>query len=383
MNTVSPRWLPLSVNVLGAAVVGYSLVRTDALPAWAFSVSLVAVAAWPLWAVVYALGLRRLSLAFTVIAALAGGLAAAPSRGLAMVPAVVALLAVLGRIELPLGFGVGLGLTTVAVLAIGALAIATPMLALLAMLAGILLAALAGLSRRQFRMAEAQSARLRDQELQMSQERARLDLLDQRQAVARDIHDVLAHSLGGLVIQLDAVDAVLETGDVHAAQERVAQARGLAAEGLSEARRAVAALRHPDTVEAQALSPEQLSLSFDDLLAAHRSLGGVADFEVRGHPQALGPAASSALQRALQEALSNARKHAQNEPVQIRLEWDDDRVRLTVSNPLADGAHPVLAASGGRHGLDGMRERFSALGGLATAGVEGENFTVVAEATTR
>lgn len=382
MNTVRTSWLPFSVNLLGAAVVGYSLVRTDGLPGWVFGVALVAVAAWALRALTNALAAPKASLALSVLAALTGGLVAAPTSGLAMVPAAVALLAVLGRSELPLLLGLGLGLITAAALAIGAAVFDTPVLALIAMLAGIVLAALAGLSRRQFRVAESRSAQLRERELEMQQERARAELLDQRQAIARDIHDVLAHSLGGLVVQLDAVDALLDAGEVGAAQQRVTQARHLAAQGLGEARRAVAALRDPLAAEAPALSTEQLAVSFDDLLAAHQSLGGVADFDVSGQPEALPAAVSSALQRALQEALSNARKHAPSEPVRIRCEWHDGRVRLTVSNPLASGVHPVLASSGGRRGLDGMRERFAALGGTATASVEGERFTVVAEVAT-
>jgi signal transduction histidine kinase len=103
-----------------------------------------------------------------------------------------------------------------------------------------------------------------------------------------------------------------------------------------------------------------------------------------GTPRALDADQSAAFERALQEALSNARKHAPGEPVQALLAWSDDAVRLTVSNQLGDGPGPepgTLARSGGRHGLEGMRERFAALpaGGRVTAGVDGGRFIVTAE----
>ncbi|MFP3381472.1 hypothetical protein SB767_34700, partial [Bacillus sp. SIMBA_069] len=68
-----------------------------------------------------------------------------------------------------------------------------------------------------------------------------------------------------------------------------------------------------------------------------------------------------ALQRAMQEALSNARKHAPSASVEAALDWQTDGVLLTVSNALDDAAHPLLSRTGGGHGIDGMRERVSAL----------------------
>ncbi len=77
------------------------------------------------------------------------------------------------------------------------------------------------------------------------------------------------------------------------------------------------------------------------------------------------------------------RKHAWGQPVLVRLDWQNDRVQLTVSNPLDQEHSPPAAAraaaeAGGGHGLDGMRERFGALpaGGSASAGVEGGLFVV-------
>ena len=359
-------------------------------PTWVLVLALVSVGAWILRGLAGALGWSAVDLGLCTVAALAGGLVAAPTNGLAVIPAAVAVMSVLARTDRSVLLGFGLALITIVLVAVGAVPFGVPVLAVLSMIGGVVLATFAGLSRRQFRLSERQAALLRERELAVREEKARVELLAQRQEVARDIHDVLAHSLGGLVIQLDAVEALLETGDTGAALQRVTDARRLAADGLGEARRAVAALRDPNSGEAGAeaaaepetIAPADFAAALDDLLAAHRSLGGVADLTVTGHPSPLDRASASAVQRALQEALSNVRKHAPGEPVRAELDWENDRMRLTVSNPLSDGAHPELASTGGHHGLEGMRERFAALprGGVATAGIVGDRFTVVAEA---
>ncbi|MFF1878175.1 sensor histidine kinase [Leifsonia sp. NPDC058230] len=405
MNTSTPpSWLGFVLSAIGGAAIGFALFKDDwsTRPTWVLVLAVISVSAWILRGLAGALGWRSLDLGLSVVAALAGGLVAAPTNGLAVVPAAIAVMVVVSRVDRSVLLGFGLALITIVLIAVGAVPFGSEVPAVLAMIGGVVLAVFAGLSRRQFRQSELQAVLLRERELAMREETARAELLGQRQAVARDIHDVLAHSLGGLVIQLDAVEALLEAGDADAARQRVTDARRLAADGLGEARRAVAALRDPApaatgadpagpgpahpadgrTAESEPIAPAAFAATLDDLLAAHRSLGGVVDLTVTGRPSPLDPASASAVQRALQEALSNVRKHAPGEPVRAALDWTDGRVRLTVSNPLGDGAHPELAGSGGRHGLEGMRERFAALphGGAATAGVVGDRFTVVAEA---
>jgi signal transduction histidine kinase len=89
----------------------------------------------------------------------------------------------------------------------------------------------------------------------------------------------------------------------------------------------------------------------------------------------------------LQEALSNARKHAPGQAARVGLDWKDDRVILTVSNPVdsesrgdASSGQAALAGTGGGHGLAGMQERFEALpfGGSADARLEGDRFVLTA-----
>lgn len=378
-----PGLLALVLNLLGAVAVGWSLLRTHAgdRPVWVLVIALLAVAAWAVRAVLSFAGRRRAALALSLVAAAAGASVAPATDGLAIVPAAVAVLYLIADPGWPAQLGGAVASGCAAVAAIGAVAFGSPVPAVLGEMAGIVLAAFAGLSRRQFRTTEAQAALLRERDLAMREEAARV-------AIARDLHDVLAHSLGGLVIQLDAVDALLEAGDAGSARDRVVLARGLAADGLAEARRAVAALRDPDRPPADAVvAPAEFRASLDVLVTAHRTLGGRAGLHVSGEPRPLTAVQATAVQRALQEALSNARKHAPGAPVDAGLDWQTGRVQLTVSSPLAGPPAPLsggaaLATSGGGHGLQGMRERFEALplGGAVTATVHDGRFTVTAEA---
>lgn len=155
----------------------------------------------------------------------------------------------------------------------------------------------------------------------------RADVLDERTRIAREIHDVLAHSLGGLGIQIQAARAVLtDSGDVDKALDLLATARRLASDGLTESRRALHALRS----DALTLDDELRHLA-DKHGGLHRA---TVAFGVEGTPRALPAAASPALLRVAQEAMVNAAKHAPHQPVDLRLEYAQDRVRLTVSNPL-------------------------------------------------
>lgn len=395
-SSVWPGWLSFTLNALGAALVGVSIVGSHSAdrPVWVLVVGLVAVVAWAARSACAQLGAGRVALVLTLLSAAAGAVTTPATGGVAVVPVVVSILVLLGDPARPLAWGLGTAAGSAALIVAVAVPFDTSVVAVLGELAGVVLALFAGLSRRQFRRSEQQAALLRDREAAMREEAARV-------ALARDLHDVLAHSLGGLVVQLEAADALLEAGDADAARHRVVDARGLAVEGLAEARRAVAALRRPASPAASGVvGPDDFAGAVDHLLAAHRTLGGAVALTSGGVPRALDADHASALQRALQEALSNARKHAPGQPVGVGIDWQDDRVTLRIANPLpaagtTAGAHAgatagtaghpsaarSLAATGGGYGLAGMRERFAALRppGAATAGVVGDRFVVTAE----
>jgi signal transduction histidine kinase len=186
--------------------------------------------------------------------------------------------------------------------------------------------------------------------------------LAERGRIAREVHDVLAHSLSGLAIQLEAADALLSaggSGDIDAAHTMVVRSRRLARDGLAEVRRAVAALRED-------VKPPQESLAA--LVADYGAdTGWPASFEVVGGPvPALAVETTQALQRVAQEALTNARKHAPGAAVDVRLAVGADAITLTVENDAPTVPAP-LADSGGGWGLVGLRERVGLLGGALAA----------------
>ncbi len=220
-----------------------------------------------------------------------------------------------------------------------------------------------------------QSAALLAKADQLREEEAKVAALDERARIAREIHDVLAHSLGALGLQLQAAQAVLTTQhDEARAVELLTQARRLATDGLNETRQAVHALRG---------ETRPLTDGLAELSAEHqRRHGARVTFEVSGEPRPLPPDAGLALTRTAQEALVNTAKHAPHQPVDIRLDYAGAHTSLAVTNQLgkdADGDHgPELVTVDGGYGLAGMRERILLAGGTLTAGRNGSGWTVVA-----
>lgn len=377
----TPNWLSRSLNLLGVVVVAYYLAR-DSLHAVPLVVSVAAAASLLAWGAAALLpGRYRTTLTVLFGTMVVGGsIAAVPTNGLAIVPVAVAVLRLFADLRRPTWHGALGGLSAAACLAVAALIFPIALLGFVAMEGGVLVAALAGISRRQFRAADAQSRALLEERLAIREEQARGAALAERQHVARDIHDVLAHSLGGLVIQLDAVEALLEAGEAEAAFTRVREARALAASGLSEARRAVDALR--DDRPGEPVDGASIVRPLRDLVEAHRALGGRIDFTRSGAEWPLSADEAQALVRAVQESLTNARKHAQGQPVAAALEWAPHAVTLRVSNPLARPVDPGSAdqPAGGRHGLEGMVERFAAIrSGSVTAGERDGAFVVTGQ----
>lgn len=184
--------------------------------------------------------------------------------------------------------------------------------------------------------------------------------LAERARVARELHDVLAHSLSGLAIQLEAARKLLQRDGVGSElQDVVDRAAALAKGGLTDARRAVDALRGGDMASVEHL-PELVSHYRDDL-------GLPVCLAVRGDPRPLTTGASLALYRAAGEALTNVVRHAPGSLASVTVTWRPGEVRLVVDNEMVDGAVP-LAAPGPRWGLAGIGERVALVGGRSSAG---------------
>ncbi|HUA41256.1 MAG TPA: histidine kinase [Streptosporangiaceae bacterium] len=242
--------------------------------------------------------------------------------------------------------------------------------------ATLLGALLIGQNSRAYQLRAQQAAELLAKSEQLRQEQAWTAALDERTRIAREVHDVLAHSLGALGLQIEVARAVLtDSGEVSRAVELLDQARRMASEGLGETRRAVHALRGE-------ISPLPEGLA--ELSANHqRQHGTPVRFEVSGEPRPLPPDAGLAITRAAQEALVNTAKHAPYQPVDMQLDYTGPGTRLVVTNHLAAGnadsnGSPAIATVDGGYGLAGMRERLLLLDGALSAGQQGSDWIVEA-----
>lgn len=326
----------------------------------------VAALAWVAWLPPGKVG-NRAVVAVLAAGIVGGGLAAvvSPDTSALTLPAVVAVLA---GSSLPLleAFGVaGCGLVT---LGAASLAVTGSGFSILGGCLAVAGGLAAGLWRGQYRLRAEQAELLAAQTQRAQAEHVRAQVLDERTRIAREIHDILAHTLGGLLVQLDAADAVLDDGrDMERGRGLVQGARRLAVAGLQETRQAVTALR-TDPVAV----PEALAALADGNGRVHQRVDGI--------PRPLGADASLALYRTAQEALTNARKHAPDAPVEMVLSFEEETAVLVVTNPAPSGSGggdpSGLAATGGGFGLSGLKERAELAGGTLYAGPSEDGWKV-------
>jgi signal transduction histidine kinase len=222
--------------------------------------------------------------------------------------------------------------------------------------------ALAGYVLRLDADARGNALRLLAQERVARAAEAESAALAERARIAREIHDVLAHSLSAQLVHLEAARLLIEGGaDRDKILERVVAARGMAREGLAETRQALSALRGE-------MSP------LEDFLSELVAVTDGADVTVSGERRPLPAEASQAVRRVAQEALTNVRKHAPGAKVHIRLEYAEHQVTLDIRD--SGGSPGELTGVGAGYGLLGMRERAELLGGSLEAGAGEEGFVV-------
>ncbi len=190
-------------------------------------------------------------------------------------------------------------------------------------------------------------------------------IIQERNRMAREIHDSLGHYLTVVNVQIGAAQAVMEKHPEKAISA-LQKAQKLTQEGLAEVRQSVSALR--DTAEERPLR-EQLA----DLAAETEATGLPTHLQVWGEPRPLDSQTTRTLYRAAQEALTNARKHSAASQITLTLDYINlQEVRLVVQDNGRGSANPT-----GGYGLLGLRERVQLLGGrveITTA--EGQGFIV-------
>jgi signal transduction histidine kinase len=237
----------------------------------------------------------------------------------------------------------------------------------LAYVLGFAAALLAATNAQQSAVRAEQAELLLAQSQRSHEEQLRAARLEESTRIARDIHDVLAHALAGLTIQLEATRVLIEQGvDRDELLQRVDRAHELARQGLRETRRAVGALRG-----------DQVSVPAG-LEALVGEFGDQAALSFDGDPERLeGPSADTVL-RVVQEALTNVRKHAPGATVSVVVKAPVSGEVVVVVDDSA-GSRPetnALASTGGGYGITGMRERAQALGGTLTAGASDHGWRV-------
>jgi signal transduction histidine kinase len=194
---------------------------------------------------------------------------------------------------------------------------------------------------------------------------ARAATLAERQRVAREMHDVLAHSLSGLVLNLEGAMLLAYEGGLDSRiSDAIDRAHRLARTGLEEARRAIGMLRD------DALPGPQLLSSLAAEFAA--DTGVACRVTVTGEERDLGTDGRLTLYRVAQEALTNIRKHARPSRVEIRLGYESSGTRLAIE----DVGEPSVPGLGIGYELTGMRERAELLGGTLAAGPTESGFLV-------
>ncbi|MEU7403240.1 histidine kinase [Streptomyces sp. NPDC044948] len=223
--------------------------------------------------------------------------------------------------------------------------------------------ALAGYVLRLDAEARGSSQRLLAQERAARAAEAESAALAERARIAREIHDVLAHSLSAQLVHLEAARLLIERdADRQQILDRVVAARGMARDGLAETRQALSALRGE-------LTPLE-----DFLGQLVDTAEGGAEITITGDRRPLPAEASQAVRRVAQEALTNARRHAPGARVRVRLEYNVHQVILDVRD--SGGPPDETTGTGAGYGLLGMRERAELLGGSLRAGPGEEGFVV-------
>jgi signal transduction histidine kinase len=217
-----------------------------------------------------------------------------------------------------------------------------------------------------------QASALADRADRLERERvaqARAAVAAERGRMARELHDVVAHSLSVIVVQAQAAERVLD-GEQPSAREALASIDSTGRQALVEMRRLVGILRDDREL---ALAPQPGLGQLSVLLEQVREAGLPVALAVEGEPRPLAPGVDLSAYRIVQEALTNALKHAGPARAWVAVRYRAADVELEVT----DDGHGPLDGHGGGHGLLGMRERVALYGGVLESGARnGRGFRV-------
>jgi signal transduction histidine kinase len=196
---------------------------------------------------------------------------------------------------------------------------------------------------------------------------------EERASIARELHDIVAHSVSVMLVGVRGARDVLRSAP-ETAEETLARVERSGEQSLAELRRILALLREPQqTAESR---PQPSLAELDELVASYRDAGLPVRLEVIGEPLRLPGGVELSVYRIVQEALTNTLKHADPSNVTVTLAFRDARLELEVVD---DGTPTTPGSATTGQGIIGMRERVALLGGeLQTGPREGGGFRVVA-----
>jgi signal transduction histidine kinase len=196
---------------------------------------------------------------------------------------------------------------------------------------------------------------------------------EERRRIAREMHDVVAHSVSVMVVQAGGARRILER-DPRRAVEAAAHIEDVGRAALTEMRRLLGVLHHGE--EEAGRAPQPTLRELDALVARSRAAGLPVTLEVTGDPRPLPPGKDLAAYRVIQEALTNAIKHAGAAPTSVTVRWEPSHLQLHIVDR---GATAMNGTNGSGHGLVGMEERMRLYDGSLRAGpVAGGGFEVTA-----
>lgn len=203
----------------------------------------------------------------------------------------------------------------------------------------------------------------------------RLAVAEERNRIARDLHDSAAHAINVILVQAGAA-RLLQDKDPGAVSTALFTIEDVARETIADIDQLIHRLRTTDEY-AQTAGTVELPTglaSLPTLLERHHAAGMILDMTVDGSPRPLPPAPDQAAYRILQESLTNAARHGTG-PVQVKLAYGQRQLDMTISNPTSSDTNGAGTVG---YGILGMRERAALLGGSLHAGARNGRFHITA-----
>jgi signal transduction histidine kinase len=292
----------------------------------------------------------------------------APQGGEVLFPSLIVLYTVAAHEDLPralVGFVVGLAATLVEA-SLDPEVVTVGDLVLVEGFFFVFLGGASWLVGRYIRVRRLESERSEDRATRAEREqeqRAQAAVSAERDRIARELHDVISHSVSLMGIQAGAVERMLDR-DPERAREALHSIQSTARESVGELRRLLGVLRAPTFTSA--LSPQPGIDALDELLAESRSAGLEVELAVHGERRHVPAGVELSAYRIVQEALTNVRKHAAGVPARVRLTYAPAELRVQIDNDAGAAANGA-SVSGTGNGIVGMRERVALYGGTLRA----------------